>query len=117
MFQHDFQFFVDLMIFFSKKRRSAQTFLFYIYFSHLCKISKKINLVTTCVFECFQLGGHILKKLHVFLCMMGAITIFGENGFKFNYVDYGLVTISLGARGTFEGVVEKTKCQKMNVNV
>jgi len=57
-----------------------------------------------------------LKELHEFLCMMGAITIInGQNSFKFNFVDYGLVTISLGARGTFEGVAEKTKCQKMNV--
>jgi hypothetical protein len=47
--------------------------------------------------------------------MMGAINIFGKNSFKLNFVDYGLVTISLGARGTFEGVADKTKCQKMNV--
>ncbi len=69
----------------------------------------------TCVFECFQSRGHILKELHDFLCMMGAINIFGKNSFKLNFVDYGLVTISLGARGTFEGVADKTKCQKMNV--
>jgi hypothetical protein len=35
--------------------------------------------------------------------MTGAITIFGKNSFRFNFVDYGLVTISLGPRGTFEG--------------
>jgi hypothetical protein len=48
--------------------------------------------------------------------MLGAITVFGKNSFKFNFVDYGLVTISLGARGTFEGVAEKTKCQRMTMN-
>ncbi len=57
----------------------------------------------TCVFECIQSGGRILKELHNFLCMTGAITIFGKNSFRFNFVDYGLVTISLGPRGTFEG--------------
>jgi hypothetical protein len=48
--------------------------------------------------------------------MMSAITIFGKNSFIFNFVDYGLVTKSLGAAGcTFEEVKKKTKCQKMNV--
>jgi hypothetical protein len=69
----------------------------------------------TCVFECFQSPCHILKELHEFLCMMGAITIIGKNSFIFSFVDYGLVTKSLGARCTFEEVVEKTKCHKMNV--
>ncbi len=41
MFQHDFQFFADLMIFFSQKKKSDQAFLFYICFSHLCKITNK----------------------------------------------------------------------------
>jgi hypothetical protein len=35
-----------------------------------------------------------------------------KNSFKFNFVDYGLVTISLGAKGTFEVVAEKTKMSK-----
>jgi hypothetical protein len=30
----------------------------------------------TCVFECFQSHCHILKELHKFWHMMGAITIF-----------------------------------------
>jgi hypothetical protein len=48
--------------------------------------------------------------------MMSAITIFGKNSFIFSFVDYGLVTKSLGAAGcTFEEVKKKTKCQKMNV--
>jgi hypothetical protein len=59
---------------------------------------------------------HILKKLHEFLCMMGAITIFGES-FIFSLQGYGLVTKSLGAGCTFEKLKEKTKCQKMNVNL
>jgi hypothetical protein len=40
----------------------------------------------TCVFECFQSPCHILKELHEFLHMMGAIIIFGENVFIFNFV-------------------------------
>jgi hypothetical protein len=47
--------------------------------------------------------------------MMGATTIF-EFKKKINVVDYGLVTKSLGDGCTFEEVVEKTNCQKMNVN-
>jgi hypothetical protein len=39
-----------------------------------------------CVFECFQSHCHILKELHKFLCMMVAITIFGENIFTFSFV-------------------------------
>ncbi len=63
MSEHDFQFFENLMIFFSK-HESDQVFIFHIYFSHLCKISnqKKAN----CVFECFQSHCHILKELHEF---------------------------------------------------
>jgi len=81
------------------------------------KIKLKKKTYHTCVFECFQSHCHILKKSHEFLCMMGAIIIFGENSFIFCFVNYGLVTKSLGARCTFEKVVEKTKCQKMNVNI
>ncbi len=38
------------------------------------------------VFECFQSHCHILKELHEFLHMMGAIIIFGENIFMFCFV-------------------------------
>jgi hypothetical protein len=47
--------------------------------------------------------------------MMDVLTIFGEASFIFNF---GLVTKSLGGGGagcTFEEVVGKKKCQKMNV--
>jgi hypothetical protein len=40
----------------------------------------------TCVFECFQSPCHILKELHEFLHMMGAIIIFEEYIFIFNFV-------------------------------
>jgi hypothetical protein len=64
------------MTFFSKKK-VIKIFPFHIYFSHLCKISnQKKPLVMTCVFECYQSQCHILKELHEFLHMMGAITIF-----------------------------------------
>jgi hypothetical protein len=49
--------------------------------------------------------------------MMFAITIFGESSFVFSLVGYGLVINSLGAGCTFEEVEEKTKCQKMDVNL
>jgi hypothetical protein len=48
--------------------------------------------------------------------MMGAITIFGESSFIFSLGGYGLLTKSLGVGCTFEMFIEKTKCQKMNVN-
>jgi hypothetical protein len=73
----------------------------------------------TCVFECFQSHGHILKKIHEFFVYDGCHNHFWrkkKKKFIFNFVDYGLVTKSLGARCTFEEAVEKTKCQKMNVN-
>jgi len=68
-----------------------------------------------CVFECFQSHDHILKELNEFCLMKDAITIFGRNIFIFRFVDYGLVTKSLGVGCTFEEVAKKTKCQKMNV--
>jgi len=49
--------------------------------------------------------------------MMGAITIFGERSFIISFAGYGLVIKLLGAGCTFEKVEEKTKCQKMNVNL
>jgi hypothetical protein len=117
MFQHSFQFFANLMNFFSQKK--DQNFLF-IFIFHVCAKfqtkKKKKKMIMTCVFECFQSHCHILKELHEFFCMIGAIPIFGKNSFIFSFVDYGLMTKSLGARCTFEEVAEKTKCQKMNVN-
>jgi hypothetical protein len=71
----------------------------------------------TCVFEYFQSFKYILKELHEFLCIMGAIMLFGEKSFIFSLVGYELVTKSLGARCTFEELAEKTNCQKMNVNI
>jgi uncharacterized protein (DUF486 family) len=66
-------------------------FIFHIYAKfHTQKKKKqnktKQNLIMTCVFECFQSPCHILKELHEFLHMMGAIIIFGENVFIFNFV-------------------------------
>jgi hypothetical protein len=49
--------------------------------------------------------------------MMGAIIIFGESSFIFSFVGYGLVIKLRGAGCTFEKAEEKTKCQKMNVNL
>jgi hypothetical protein len=49
--------------------------------------------------------------------MMSAIIIFGEINFIFSFVGYGLVLKSLEVGCIFENVEEKTKHQKMNVNV
>jgi hypothetical protein len=63
MSQHGFQFFVNLMIFFSK-RKFDQVFHLFLFF-HICaKFQTKKRLVMTHVFECFQSHCHILKKLH-----------------------------------------------------
>ncbi len=64
----------------------------------------------TCVFECFQSNCHILKKLHEFLCIMGAF--FGEYNFIINFVGYGLMTKSHGVRCTFEEVGGESKMSK-----
>jgi len=36
-------------------------------------------------FECFQSHCYILKELHEFLSTMGALIIFGEGSFVFNF--------------------------------
>jgi hypothetical protein len=64
----------------------------------------------------FPITLSLLKKLHEFLHMMGALTIFEKIYLMFNIVDNGLVTKLLGAGCTFDEVAEKTNCQKMNVN-
>jgi hypothetical protein len=117
MFQHDFHFlfFCKSYDFFSQKK-VIKYFLF-IFFFHICANfqTQKINDYDI-AFEFFQSHCHILKELLEFLCMMSAITNFGKNSSIFSFVDYELVTKSLGVRCTFEEVAEKTKCQKMNVN-
>jgi len=57
----------------------------------------------------------MLKKIHEFLNMMGAINIFEKNNFKFTIVVFGLLTKSLGAGCKFEEMAEKTNCPNMNV--
>jgi len=118
MLQHDFQNFENVMILFSKK--IVIEYSPFIFILHICAKfqTKKKFLITTCVFECFQSHCHILKKIHEFSSMLGALTIFGKGSFIFNFVGYELVTKSLGGRlveKTFEDMVKKTKCQKMNV--
>ncbi len=113
MFQHSFQYFANLVTFFSQKK--VMKFLFHICAKFQTKKNKK--LIMTYVFECFLSHCQILKELHDLFCMMGYITSFQKNSFIFNFVDYGLVTTSFGARCTFEEVAKKTKCQKMNVNL
>ncbi len=59
-----------------------QIFLFHICANFHTKV-KKLNM--TWKFECFQSHCYILKELHEFLCTMGALTIFGEGSFVFNF--------------------------------
>ncbi len=100
MSQHSFQFFSNLMTFFSKKfiKYSFFVFIFNICANFQTKRKthhdKKFNVFTLSHFE----------KLHDFLHMVSAIIIFGESNFIFNFVGYGLVTKSLGAGCTFEEV-------------
>jgi hypothetical protein len=86
MLQHDFHFFVNLVTFsFFKVIKYA----LFIFIFHICaKFQTKTNMN---VFN----HSHILKELNEFLCMMGAITIFGKSSFIFNFGGYELVTRSL----------------------
>jgi hypothetical protein len=70
----------------------------------------------TFAFEFFWSHCHIFKELDEFLGTMGNLIIFREGNFMFSVLGYGLVTKSLGVGCTFEEVVDKTKCWKMNVN-
>ncbi len=88
---------------------------------HICtKISnpkKKRITSQTCVFECFQSHCHILKKLHEFLHMMGAITIFGQNNLIFNILDYGLLIKSLGAWVHIHGGEKENKLLRLECEI
>jgi hypothetical protein len=87
MLQHDFHFIVNLMTFSFFKVIKYSLFIFIV---HICaKFQTKER------YECFQSQCHVLKELHEFLFMMGAITIFGKNSFIFNFGGYELVTKSL----------------------
>jgi len=110
MSKYDFLFFANLMNFLNQK--IIKQFLFILTFHNFPKFQtrKKKKLIMTCPFECFQSLKYILKKLHEFSNRMGPIIIFSEMG-------YELVKESLGTGCTFEEVEEKTKCQKMNVNI
>jgi hypothetical protein len=75
------------MIFLSKKIDQIFTFHFFLHiYAKFQTKKKKQKLIMTCVFEWFQSPCHILKELHEFLHLMGAIIIFKENIFIFNFV-------------------------------
>ncbi len=63
-----------------------------------------------------------LYELYEFLHILGILIIFEEGSFIIRFVSYELMTdshansIEIGCGCTFEEVVEKTKCQKMNAN-
>jgi hypothetical protein len=85
-----FNFFVNLMTFFleikSDKIFSILFFIFVQIYKPKKKKKKKDSSFVTCVLEYFQSHCHILKELHEFLWMMGAIIIFGESIFIFSFV-------------------------------
>ncbi len=82
-------------------KKTVTKYLFsYLFFTVVDNFKpKKKRLITACVFECFQSHCHILKELHNFLPMMGAIIIFGESIFIFSFVIMNLITksVALGA--------------------
>jgi hypothetical protein len=49
-----------------------------------------------CAFECFQSHSHIFKELYECLCMMGALTIFGEDSFIISFVTYIIKLLKVG---------------------
>jgi hypothetical protein len=71
------------MIFFLQKKEEKWSnipFSFYFFtFVQNYKPKKKTSHEMKCVFECLQSHCHILKELHKFLHMMGAITNFQKN--------------------------------------
>ncbi len=82
--------------FFLKKTVTKYSLLIFIF--HICAKfqTKKKRLIMVCAFERFQLHCHILKELHNFLPMMGAIIIFEESVFIFSFVIMNLITKSVG---------------------
>jgi hypothetical protein len=115
MLQHDFQFFANIMTFFSPKKRSNSPFSYLLFtFMQIFKPKKKKKkLIMTCAFECFQSHCHILKELHEFLGMRGAISMFWKNSFILWVMDWWQSHLGFGAHS--KEVVEKAKCQKTNV--
>jgi hypothetical protein len=72
--------FLQIQWLFSQKNSDQISLVIFTF--HICakfQTKKKKKKAITCVFECFQSHCHILKELHEFLHMMGAITIFEKN--------------------------------------
>jgi hypothetical protein len=73
------------MTFSSEKKKGIKYSLF-IFIFHICDSNQRKSVIMTCVFEYFQSRCHILKELHKFLWVMGAITIFEKFIFIFSFV-------------------------------
>jgi len=119
--QPNFQFFENLMIVFYLRKVIKKLFPFHIYFSYLCKISNQEKDLSWHVYlNVFSITlSHILKELHEFLCMMGALNHFF---FWVKIVLYLVLWVmdwckSLGAgwvhiwRGWERNKVSKEKCE------
>jgi hypothetical protein len=118
MFQHDFQFFANLMIFFLKQKSNIPFSYLFFTFVHIFKPKKKEKKTShdMCIWM-FSITLSHFERITWIFAYDGCHNYFFEiNYLMFNIVDYGLVTKSLGAECTFEEVAEKINCQKMNVN-
>jgi hypothetical protein len=98
--------------YFLQKKRSNIP-LSYLFFTFVQNFkSKKENLSWHGYLNVFK---HILKELHEFLSMMGAIIMFGKRSFISNFVGYGLVTVTWGRVHIWGGVREnkmsKDECE------
>ncbi len=93
-------------------KTNDQIFPFHIFF-HICAkiLTQKKEKETgydMCIWMFSITSSHFERITWIFLCMMGAITIFRKNSFRFSFVDYGLVEKSLGAR---ENKMSKDECE------
>jgi hypothetical protein len=64
MWQHDFEFFVNLMNFLSKKKMIKYSLFIFIFHIYAKFQTEKKSLIMTCVFECFQ--SHFERITQIF---------------------------------------------------
>jgi hypothetical protein len=119
MSQHNSVFCKCTEFFFQKKKKNWWNVPFsYLFFTFVQNIKpQKKNLSWPVYLNVFNHIVTFWKNYMTFCIQWFAMIIFGKSSFIFRFVGYGLVTKSFGAWCTFEEMVEKSKCQKMNVNL
>ncbi len=101
--------------FFPKKQNLSNVPFLYLFFAFVQIFKpKRRRYVYLNVFN--HIVSHFERIMWI-LHMMNGITIFGASSFIFTFMSYWLAIKLLGAWCAFEKVEEKTKCQKMNVNL